>query len=339
MLRNPHHLVYVVLSSIFSTAFGVINIITIYVFWHKFRLSTLTLIVMVNICMCDIFVCLISNTFYVANLSHPVYDWSTGAVGCKLFKFLTMLTCVAQIYFLCVLNADRLRRLVYSTKKQWNRRHGVIFVSFGWIAATVLCLPRLIHFNEAKIPKDTENNTDEVSFTCKPSNLDDKAFVISTLVTFIVAYAIPLCYILYTLVMSQIYMWRRRKQIHFSTMSNIVTKMNRRIALTFNLTGALFMLIWTPFFILSLLDVFSISKTNKGINFSLRCTLLILGSAKPLIYMICLDKFRHSFSCSTYAQSKTDSDASDAADKSRELQEKTKMQITAITKMNIESNA
>ncbi|KAL4234243.1 hypothetical protein ACF0H5_005893 [Mactra antiquata] len=76
--------------------------------------------------------------------------------------------------------------------------------------------------------------------------------------------------------------------------------MNSRLALTFNLTGAMFMAIWTPFFVLTLLDLKNGLLDNKNMvheNFSLRCTLLILGSAKPLIYLVCLDKFRNNFCC------------------------------------------
>lgn len=299
MLRNHSHLAYIVLSPVLSTSLAIINIVTIYIFCRKFRLSTLSLTVMVNICACDIFVCLISNTLYLANLLHPDNAWWMGSVTCKLFKFLTMVTNVAQIYFLCVLNADRVRRLMVHTSKQWKKRHGIVFVSVGWIVAIAICLPRIILFDIKAIKTGTplRNGTESVSYACKPIGLDKKGYVVVTVSTFVFAYAMPACYILYTLARSQIYMWQRRRQIHMSTMSNIVTKMNNKLALTFNLTGALFMVIWTPFFILSLVELNNnLLDGNVHIYFTLRCTLLILGSAKPIIYIICLDKFRHSFS-------------------------------------------
>ncbi|KAH3735143.1 hypothetical protein DPMN_041604 [Dreissena polymorpha] len=95
-------------------------------------------------------------------------------------------------------------------------------------------------------------------------------------------------------------MYLRRFRIHIPNTQNAATKMNSRLALTFNLTGALFMAIWTPFFVLSLLDIKSDlldSKHHANMNFSLRCNLLILGGAKPFIYLVCLDKFRKSFNC------------------------------------------
>ena len=74
--------------------------------------------------------------------------------------------------------------------------------------------------------------------------------------------------------------------------------MSKALSRTFNLTGLLFLLVWSPFFILTILDL----KYNiigqaglQEVNFSLRCTLLIVGSAKPVFYMICLKRFRTAF--------------------------------------------
>ena len=71
--------------------------------------------------------------------------------------------------------------------------------------------------------------------------------------------------------------------------------MNKALSRTFNLTAILFLLVWAPFFILTILDMeynFIGQPELQEVNFSLRCTLLILGSAKPVIYMICLKNFR-----------------------------------------------
>ena len=71
--------------------------------------------------------------------------------------------------------------------------------------------------------------------------------------------------------------------------------MNKVLSRTFNLTVILFLLVWAPFFTLSILDLkYNIMRQAgiEGVNFGLRCTLLILGSAKPVLYMICLKKFR-----------------------------------------------
>lgn len=334
MLSNPSHLVYIALSSVFSVTFAVINMFTIYIFCCKFRLSTLTLTVMVNICASDIFVCLFSNTFYVVNLSHPVYNWSTGAVGCKLFKFLTMLANVSQVYCLCILNADRLRRLIYSTGRQWKRRQGIVYVSVGWIAATIVCLPRLAIFGEIIVKKVSalDNSTVHDVYLCKPISSYGRINCIVTIATFLVAYVLPVCHILYTLSRSQFYMWQRRRRIHLATVSNIVTRMNNKLALTFNTTGALFLVIWTPFFILSLLDVTNLlNKNEHHLNFSLRCTLLILGSAKPVIYLIFLDKFRNSFSfrCKRSRQLETNSVVS-TADTEKSTKVRTSTNVTAV---------
>lgn len=299
MLTNPSHMAYIAISPILSVTFTLMNIVTIYVFWRKFHVATLSLIVIVNICACDIFVSLCSNTFYIVNLLHTVNSWSTGSISCKMFKFLTMLANVAQIYFLCILCADRRRRLMNYSSGQWHKRHGIVFVGIGWTAATVVCLPRLVLFDEG-IGVSSHQNATVVSYACAPIELYDMKYIIATVTTFIVAYALPACYILYTLIRSQVFMWQRRKSIHLATTSNTVTKLNNKLALTFNLTGALFMAIWTPFFVLSIVDLTSgllNSKDHKNVNFSLRCTLLILGSSKPFIYLICLDKFRNSFRC------------------------------------------
>ena len=74
--------------------------------------------------------------------------------------------------------------------------------------------------------------------------------------------------------------------------------MSKALSRTFNLTGILFLLVWSPFFILTILDMkFNIigQAGLQEVNFSLRCTLLILGSAKPVLYMICLKRFRTAF--------------------------------------------
>ncbi|XP_052817950.1 uncharacterized protein LOC128243969 [Mya arenaria] len=121
-----------------------------------------------------------------------------------------------------------------------------------------------------------------------------------TIMTFILAYVLPACFIVYTLLHSQLFMWNRRLKIHMICTKNAVTKMSHQLALTFNLTAALFMLIWTPFFILSIVDIQTgliNSNHHVNMNFTLRCTLLIFGSAKPLIYIICIAKFRRSLRC------------------------------------------
>lgn len=77
-------------------------------------------------------------------------------------------------------------------------------------------------------------------------------------------------------------------------------RLNHALSLTFNLTAGLFLAIWSPFFILSVTDLVENMLKKKGLtgaNFTLRCTLLILGSAKPIIYIICLEKFRRAFKC------------------------------------------
>ena len=76
--------------------------------------------------------------------------------------------------------------------------------------------------------------------------------------------------------------------------------MNHALTLTFNVTAAFFLAVWSPFFILSILDLKENilgRKDLSSMNFSLRCTLLVIGGAKPIIYVICLEKFRNALKC------------------------------------------
>ena len=336
MRNNPAHLAYIVLSPILSTFFALINIMTIYVFYKKFRIATMSLLTIVNICACDIFVCLLSNTFYVANILHPHYAWTTGSTSCKMFKFFTMVTNVAQIYLLCFLNADRLRRLIDSTETQWRKKHGHICVSIAWVAAIALCVPRLLLFDVKEIKHFSPKFNDSIidNYNCKPVGLSQSANTVNSIVTFVIAYAIPASFILYTLVHSQLFMWKRRKCIHLSTTKNAVLKMSSKLAITFNLTAALFMFVWTPFFVLSLVDLrFGPAQSSSYINtnFSLRCTLLILGSAKPLIYFACLDRFRNSFKCGLMDDKSSSGEASISTTKSRE----THLKLTSVSEYKL----
>ena len=70
--------------------------------------------------------------------------------------------------------------------------------------------------------------------------------------------------------------------------------MNKALSRTLSLTAILFLQVRTPFFILTILDLkYNIvgQAALQGVNFGLRCTLM-LGSAKPVFYIICLEKFR-----------------------------------------------
>ena len=76
--------------------------------------------------------------------------------------------------------------------------------------------------------------------------------------------------------------------------------MNATLSLTFNLTAAMFLAVWSPFFILSMVDLVSDlvgRRVLRPVNFGLRCTLLIIGSAKPMVYLICLKRFRDAWKC------------------------------------------
>ena len=82
--------------------------------------------------------------------------------------------------------------------------------------------------------------------------------------------------------------------------------MNHALSMTFNLTAGFFLAVWSPFFILSVLDLTDNilgRKDLKSLNFTLRCTLVVIGGLKPILYMICLEKFRnainfkHFFTC------------------------------------------
>ena len=301
MLTNLSHVIYVTLAPILSTVFVALNVVTIYIFRKKFKIVTISTILIINICVCDIFVCLVSNTFYMYNLMHPVFAWRSGSLCCKLFKFLTMLNNVAQIYFLCFLTADRLRRLLNSTGRQWRKKHGLVFTAVGWIAACILTTPRVFLFEEKLIRKVSSetNQSIVVNVNCKPVGLDDTGYITSTILLFTFGYLIPACYIVYSAVRTHLFMRKRRNTIHISSTRNFVTRMKSQLSLSFNLTATFFIVIWTPFFLLSVMDLTLNLLQRKDlvhVNVTLRCTILILGSAKPFIYIASLEKFRACFS-------------------------------------------
>ena len=199
----------------------ILNGFTVFIFSKKFRLQYFSLIFIVNICLCDIVVCVFSNFFYVLNLLHPTYDWWTGDAACRIFKMVTMTTNVAQIFSLCAINADRMRRLIEFSAKQWNKAQAVRVLVVIWAVSICLTLPRPFIFTEKVIKKPVAVDLNETSFTivninCKPVDVGQAWFAASSVALFVLAYALPTAFVVYTTVRAQVYMWRRRRQIHLA---------------------------------------------------------------------------------------------------------------------------
>ena len=292
MYGNVSHFVYVICSPVLSTAFVVLNILTIIIFVRKFRIASLSLVILTNICLCDVAVCLLSNNFYVINLVHPSYAWATGSYACKLFKTLTMMCNLCQIFSFVILCWDRMRRLVWATDRQWKKKQGIISLIFIWCLSFGLTGGRFVLFDEHVISKSINgtNTTKIVNFACKPIGINTMAYTIMTILQFVAGYLIPSIIILTTIGLCE-YNLRITKTIGNSH----TMKMYRQLSNVFNMTALLFLIIWTPFFIMSVIDLKTNllgDKTLTHLNFSFRCTLLVAGSGKPLVYMIALRKFR-----------------------------------------------
>ena len=218
MLNNVSHVIYIILAPIFGVFMVSLNVLTVFVFVKKFRLQSFSLLLIVNICMCDIFVSSFTNFFYVANLLHPSVHWSTGNISCKIFKTVTMATNVAQIFSLCFINGDRIRRLTNTSVAQWTKSNGIRILIIIWITSFCLTLPRLFLF-ETKLIKKTSSDSNEtfaIDIICKPSDLRATWYIVSSCLLFVLAYALPACYVLYTSIRAQIFMWHRRKQVHLA---------------------------------------------------------------------------------------------------------------------------
>lgn len=225
MLTNVSHVTYIILAPLGGVFMATINILTVFIFVQKFRLQTFSVILIVNICACDIFVSTFSNFFYIINLLHPTYAWTTGNFSCKVFKMVTMTTNVAQIFSLCFINADRLRRLVNAVVLQWNKSHGIRALVLVWVSALCLGVPRLFLFEEVvKRRMDSDSNETVIyNIVCKPVDMKQFWYVASSIVLFVLAYALPTCYVVYTTVRAQIFMWHRRRQVHLATKNTRVS--------------------------------------------------------------------------------------------------------------------
>lgn len=295
---NVSHMIYCIFSPILSTVFAVFNIITIVIFVRKFRLSSLLIVLMTNICVCDIIVCLVSNSFYVVNLAHPTYTWATGPLACKLFKTITIMLNLSQIFSLVIICLDRMRRYIQVFRKQWSKLDGIIFLTIIWFLSAAISAPRLVLFDEMIIKSIVPgtNSTPVVNYACKPVGVKSMWYAFMIITQFIIGFAIPCVCIMTSVVACQIYSWRYISLLRGSSSAHSATSMmNKQLATTFNLTGVVFLVIWAPFFSLALIDLYRDLSGNKDLvhmNFSLRCTLLVIGSGKPLIYLMSLTKFR-----------------------------------------------
>lgn len=225
MLANNAHMVYIIFAPVGAVIMATLNVLTIYVFAKKFRLQSFSFLLIVNICICDIFVCIFSNFFYLINLLHEKFDWTTGNVSCKIFKTFTMATNVAQIFSLCFINADRLRRLLKINTHQWKRVHGFRALLAIWAFSLCLTTPRLLVFEQKVIQEKSSfwNETVIINIKCKPINVRHTGFMVSIITLFLFAYIIPTFYVLYTTLRAQLFMWHRRRQVHLANLKSSVS--------------------------------------------------------------------------------------------------------------------
>jgi hypothetical protein len=338
------HWVYIIASPLLSVFCIVINLTACYVFSKTCKLGSFSFLMILTICICDIAVCVYSNTLYVISLADISYVWTLGPVACKTFRSITMFFNAVQIFSLSILSIARYRRLVHSDKAPWTTASAVVALSLICVAALALTMPRLFIFDEVVVTttlngsmrsnetliwslrnNDTLNgsmrnndslnlsmrnnetmngsmrsneNWDElelVGMNCKPVGLSYEAYAASTLAIFVLCYVLPGVVIIYTSISAQHFMLRKRHESTIAWPATSIGRYNQRVSMTFNLTTAMFLVIWTPFFLLAVLDLRTklfYNSALRNMNFSLRCTLLLLGNAKPLIYYVCLDKFR-----------------------------------------------
>lgn len=299
--KNVSHMIYCIFSPILSTGFAVLNIITIVIFIRKLSWASLLIVLMTNICVCDIIVCLASNSFYVVNLAHPTYVWTTGPLACKLFKTITMMLNLSQIFSLVIICLDRMRRYIQVFRKQWSKIDGIIFLASIWLLSAALSAPRLVLFDEVIMKNNLPgtNTTSVVNYACKPVGMNTMWYAVMILAQFIVGFAIPCVCVMISVIACQVYSWRYTRFLQDSSLTHSATSvMNQQLSTTFNLTGVVFLVIWSPFFSLALIDLYRDLLGDKelvNMNFTLRCTLLVIGSGKPLIYLMSLTKFRNAF--------------------------------------------
>ena len=297
---STSRLVYIILSPVFSTLMVLLNIPSMLIFVQKMRLASFSLIILTNICACDVFVSLFSNNFYIFNITSPPNVWRTGPFACKIFKTVTMLTNVSQILSLSVLCQDRVRRLTTLPLTQWKIKQGLVSLCGIWSFSILLTIPRVFLFQEKQILRFSHqmNSTCIEVHSCKPIDLNSPQYIICTSLLFVFGYACPSIHIISVLIRSKLVGYKHQQMMRSVTNGNMMSQvqnMSQQLSMTFNLLGLLYVVIWTPFFVMSLLDLqmpLLINRNFMDLNFTLRCTLLVLGSGKPLIYLVYLPKFR-----------------------------------------------
>ena len=215
MLSNVSHHVYIIMAPVLGVGMAYINILTSYIFKRVFHLQGFAIVILTNICLCDIFVSLVSNNFYVINLAHPRYNWWTGNISCKLFKTVTMTTNIAQIFSLCLLNADRIRRVNNSTGRQWKRVDGFYALVILWLLSTALCTQLTFQFSQKVETKLNPNNnqTKIANIVCKPDDRTTTFFAVSTILLFVIGFCLPSIYIVYALASVNYHLWLHNRNM------------------------------------------------------------------------------------------------------------------------------
>lgn len=289
--------IFVIMCPPLSVCALVFNAFAVYIFRWKFMLNSMSIILILNICFCDIFVSVFTNTLYVINISVYKFAWIMGNDMCKVYKFFVHVVNNVQIFSLTALNIDRYKRHTRTMVRQWDTKDAVKAIIAVWMMAGAVAVPDIYTYGEVTVAIRPRNITKIVSIYCGNS-VENHSFVITTVFTFIIVYIVPSIIIVFTLCGSLLFWMKQKRKIHTISFSTTVLKMQHQLALTFNLTAMFHFLVWTPFYILSILDLqYTIggTATFRDINFSLRCTVLLLGTFKPIIYFIGLNKFRTEF--------------------------------------------
>lgn len=288
----PSYIAYLIVAPLLSFTGTVLNLCTMYIFGVKIPLDAFSRIFIVNICVCDILSCIFSNSIYIVNTVVGDYSWNLGAFTCKMLRFFTMYNCVAQVWSLVAINIYRQRRIIDSNMPKTSRGRSALTLFAILFLACFLTVPRIFQFGEKYTYKNS--STEVFNVMCKPVEFRKEYYIFMTSVLFVFGFVIPLLLIVYITCRVHLFLFLRKKVIH----PHLLAKFNfikKKITVALNFTGIIFLLIWSPFFILSILDLQYNLANNYSLinmNITLRCTLLLLGSLKPIIYVVTIERFK-----------------------------------------------
>lgn len=293
---NTANLVYLTIAPLISVIGVVLNSATIYIF-HTLSLDKMTLYLTCSICISDIASCVFANLVYIANICINQYAWMFGNEFCKMFRFFTMAVCVSQIWCLALLCIDRRRRLIDTSSVAKSKQTVILYLTCVWIFSIAITFPRIYQFGEKKITRKSHTNNSNnnvVEIICKPVHFSySENFFMSTHLFFI-AFLIPAVIVTFVAI-STIKFIHNRQKLVFPIIREKFRKMTLQLTVSMIVSTAIFLLIWSPFFILGMLDNWLnllYDKSLRDLNFTLRCTLLLFGSLKSVVYLVINEKMR-----------------------------------------------